>query len=643
MERHHPITIKFTRQDLSIQDKVLNLPIQLRWNQMVEALNDIFKIGHDYVVVGIDPELQQTMTEQEARSIDFISGYIANTSSKQRKVPTYSYYRKNQTFYRLDPYYGKDAVDYAPSDVDVMNRVFEYGYDITDSESNNRQWQAHQASVFKRLKALMPLTDGTDKYKATNHKQELLSPKRGLEEEDIQDMFSWESNKILNPLLLQDDLIGIPGIRAKQTEDILYLDGKIIGRNPIQVLTTGLSGYVIPMCNADGNMTKFQCGTDISIINVSLKARAADGVSIKRDEYYTKNSPYSRNGEYLFETNNGEPTHLVILRANDNEITLQDYLGEFHVQLKENILDVLESRNYNIPPLMARLSPEVSAKYIWTSKGNFIGSDVINKAISPNDAGFIKVTDGNTYKVLVVEGALKGKIVAKYLQVPDANGVTLGEHLGQGDGLIVAQVPGVAKAFVESVRHIYSNYPVHQVIVAMDADGRENKSVAQGIHESYTLLGDPGRPVTVMSWDSELKGLDDALLAISRGELTLNQLGLQFGTAEDLFPLDEAKSPNPYKLDGTRANKESWRLEDDERQKETKEKIKQAQENALPTTVQDEKKADLVTTVSESLGSLLATKEQWHTLIETYPELKPSFQSLKDSLTELQDMNEYEQ
>ena len=76
------------------------------------------------------------------------------------------------------------------------------------------------------------------------------------------------------------------------------------------------------------------------------------------------------------------------------------------------------------------------------------------------------------------------------------------------------------------------------------------------------------------------KGLDDALIAVCRGEITREDMDIHFGSPEKLFPLDEAKSPNPYKLDGTRANRQQWMQEYGESVKKSDVAITQAQKDA---------------------------------------------------------------
>ena len=62
-------------------------------------------------------------------------------------------------------------------------------------------------------------------------------------------------------------------------------------------------------------------------------------------------------------------------------------------------------------------------------------------------------------------------------------------------------------------------------------------------------------------------------------------MDIHFGKPETLFPLDKAEAPNPYKLDGTRANKQAWVGEYQESLDERKKVITEAQA-ASTTNVQ---------------------------------------------------------
>ena len=117
----------------------------------------------------------------------------------------------------------------------------------------------------------------------------------------------------------------------------------------------------------------------------------------------------------------------------------------------------------------------------------------------------------------------------------------------------------------------------------MDADGRYNRNVATGIKDAEKILGEKG-PTRVMSWDPEQKGLDDALLALSRKQIKFDHMDLTFGTANELFPLAQATPPNPYKLDGTRANRTNgdaqWQLDYREQLAEKEARIQSIQESS---------------------------------------------------------------
>ena len=161
---------------------------------------------------------------------------------------------------------------------------------------------------------------------------------------------------------------------------------------------------------------------------------------------------------------------------------------------------------------------------MWQSPGTMTGSDEVLKTVSPSNPGFIKAREPKNgedkYVVLVAEGALKGHIVAKYVDVKDKNGVCFGDKIAGDKGIIVTQVPGVAEAYVKNATTIYEKYEVAGTYIAMDADGRENRNVARGIHSAYNYINKVN-PTTVLSWDPSQKGMDDALLAVAQGKITM--------------------------------------------------------------------------------------------------------------------------
>lgn len=512
--------------------------------------------GFDYIAVGYGP---QGPDEDNLRGLSIMTNEISKLGDKY-KVPVISRYADKA--YQINLKYG-DGKRYMPSNEEVLAKYYQFG--------NNDVWQYNQSQVWGKLAKINGLSDG--RYGA-NHLGALTDPSRGLTKNDVKDFFTLRSNQPIIPALMNDDMIGMPGINAKQTTDNFYVGKKLVSHGAISLSTMG-SGYAIPMKNKNGDMAKFQIGADVSAYNLTLKAKAADGVSIQNSEIYDKDSKL-----FNFEFTDGYPTMLHVVQANNEKVVFEDLLGQFEAPLKNDIKPFLVERGYEIPELIDTLKPQPKAKYNWPAPGNMVGVAEkggldVPKLVSPSCAGFIPVYPPSSpeagYTLLVVEGALKGQIVAKHLEHNNTDPIS-NQIAKDGNGLIVAQVPGVIRKFIESTRDIYDTFDIRDSVVAMDADGRYNRNVAKGIADAEEILASQG-PVRVMSWNPEQKGLDDALIAFSKREITLNDLGLTFGTANELFPLAQATPPNPYRLDGTRANKLDWQMEyEDDKQRSDAEK-----------------------------------------------------------------------
>ena len=528
-----------------------NIDVTKPWKNFKAEVHRAAEItdSFDYIAVSYDKELLDS-GKVSRKSLDIMSGELGRVGTNYN-VPTIN--RFNDNIYLLNPKHGEGSA-YMPSNDTVINKYYSF--------ENNDAWQKHQSDVWSKFSEINTLRDGSF---GPDHKGILMDPSRGLKEEDLSEFFSITSNKTIIPSLVDDDLVGMPGVNARKTSDNFYFGDRLVGSGAIALSSIG-SGYVIPMKNKNGDMAKFQVGADISAYNLTLKARAADGVSIQTSEYSEKND--KKKVIYTFKLEDGSPSELKVTFADNNKATFEDAKGTFDVGIKQDIKQVLIDRGYQIPEIIDSLKVLPGAKYNWPAPGNMIGSKEKNgldvpRLVSPSEAGFIPVREPATpeagYTLLVVEGALKGQIVAKHLEKPEMKDVT-DSIATNGKGLIVSQVPGVIRKFIESTQSIYDTYDIKDSVVAMDADGRYNRSVAKGIKDSEEVLSAHG-PVRVMSWNPEQKGLDDALIAISRKEITLDDFGMTFGTAAELFPLEQATPPNPYKLDGTRANKLDWQDE----------------------------------------------------------------------------------
>ena len=544
MDYKNPLILTLSSSNTHQSDtNLFNVDVRQRWTQIKDDVNRIVQNSDfDYIVVSYDKN------SKNLKTLDLVTNEISKLGTNHR-VPVVT--RFDNQIYQLNLKHGEGS-KYMPSNETVMDRY--------SSFESKEEWQHQQAQVWDKLKQINLLNSGS--Y-GTNHLAVLTAPSRGLTEREVHDIgfFSIRGNQTLNPNLLNYDMIGMPGVNARVTEDNFYYKDKLVSGGALSLAMMG-SGYVIPMRNKNGDMAKFQVGADVSAYNLTIKAIAADGISIQNSEICDKNSRV-----YKFQFSDGSPSNLKATYADDKKVVFEDAKGQFEATIKEDIVAKLKERDYDIHPMINKLQVLPKSKYNWPAQGDMVGSKRdgldVPKIVSPSVAGFIPVSEPtnpeNGYTVLVVEGALKGHIVASHLKhkdLADINQVIAGE----GQGLIVAQVPGVAKAFLESVLEITDRYDVKNMVVAMDADGRYNKSVATGIHTAVEVLGDVA-DTRVMSWNPDQKGLDDALIALSRNEITREDFGLTFGTATELFPLDQAEAPNPYRLDGTRANRESWREE----------------------------------------------------------------------------------
>lgn len=540
---------------------MLEIPMNAQWKDFKSAVVDSIKDPNlDYVMLTyMHIDEKDLQDPRQLKSLDIQANTILSESSKHGLRV---FNRHDDQLYFLNPSFDETkslGKGFVPDDAVVLAKRDQYPDDY--------DWQAKQADVISKFGAMMELTSGKP-FERTNHKAQLTDPSRGLSGAELDGFFSWKANKPVIPGLMGDNMVGMPSIKATSFDDIqLSYRGTDLPTTPLNLKTVGLQGIMIPMCNPRGDAPKYQIATDVSPINIILKARAADGVSIQKSEFYDKS--IGRFGEYNFKLD-GKPSHLTVERADNQGVTFSDAKGTFDVKMKQEAKQILLDRGYELPELIDSIKPNASAKYIWMSPGTMIGSKAINNSkvdennrVSPSVSGFVTAREpqngSDEYVVLVAEGALKGVITAKYLDKPDVNGKSVADFIGNGSdrGIIVAQVPGVAAAFVKSVDRVYSEHNVVGTYIAMDADGRENLSVAKGIHSAYDELSKHS-PVKVMSWDPEQKGIDDALISLAQHKITLEDMDIHFGNPEKLFPLEGAKAPNPYKLDGTRTNKQAW-------------------------------------------------------------------------------------
>ena len=570
MDYKNPLIIKLTNKPSSRNESnpnEFNINTTQSWKLFKRDLHRAAEISEfDYIALTYDPAVLQPDSKVSRKTLDICSSEVGRVATSHQ-APAIT--RFNKQIYQLNARFD-EGQPYAPSNQEIIDKY--------QSFESNDAWQHHQAGVWANLGAINGLNSGG--Y-GENHLAILENPSRGLDKKDVQNFFSLRKNKQLIPTLMGDDMVGMPGVKARRTTDSFYVGDTLVGQGALS-LTTMDSGYIIPMVNKNGDMAKFQVGSDVTAYNLKVQAKAEDGVSIMNSEFFDK-----KTRRYLFELEDGTKSELHAVEANNTRAVFEDVKGQFEIPIKGDLKPILEERGYKIPELIDTMKVVPNSKYAWPAPAIKGGIDV-PKLVSPSEAGFIPVREPkgtDEYTLLVVEGALKGQIVAKYLDHPEVAEVTDAITGDPNKGLIVAQVPGVSKAFIQSAPAIFDTKNVTDTVIAMDADGRYNRNVAKGIHDAERIMGQKA-PTRIMSWDPDQKGLDDALLALSRKQIEFKDMDLTFGKAAELFPLAQATPPNPYKLDGTRVNRTNgdaqWQLDYRESLAERENRMKAIQEASHP-------------------------------------------------------------
>jgi hypothetical protein len=586
MEYKNPLIVRFTadgsKKVEQVNSETIHIDTDGNWKKFKDLTGAAFGSQQfDYVMVTFDDSAVNADKAKLGSLQIKLNTLYKDATSANLKV----FNRYDDKMYLMNPdYSGFYKLDlYAPKDDDILEKFESFGDEYA--------WQHHQAELFQKFSAFMPLSNG--KYGA-NHEAILKDPGRGLDDEDLKDMFSWRSGLNVAPGLMGDDMVGMPGIAGRHIPDVeLSYKDKPLEYDVVALRTEGMPGYIIPMRNVKGEFAKFQIGADVSKTNVKLKASAADGRTIQASEYLDKKSRI-----YKFKFKDGKETNLQAVAGDNDKQTWRDAKGTFNTHVKQDVKSILLERGYDIPEIIDKLNVVPMSKYIWPNPGTLTGTTDVRNVVTPSNAGFITAREPkngcDSYVVLVAEGALKGMITAKYIDVTDATGKSFADKIAGDRGVIVAQVPGVAAKFVSSVSKIYNDtdLKIDGTYIALDADGRTNFDVCKNIHGAYHELAQWSN-VSVLSWNPEQKGIDDALLAIHQGKITLDDMGIRYGTPEKLFPIENSTKPIPLLLNGqpayTDKSKVAWQEEYGESRRARDARIKEAQ-NSEQKPVQNKPK-----------------------------------------------------
>lgn len=573
----NPLILRFSPGKGAIRqvdNRTFEIPASAKYNDFKNVLTNVGS-NNDYVMAmfnGFSADDAQSFKDVNIK----INTLIKTAESKNTPV----FNRFNNQTYLLDRSMFQDAPTYAPSNEEVLDKF--------NQVDDAYKWQHQQADVWTRLSHAMPLSAKADKFNK-DHLGLLTSANRGLEEKDLDGFFSLKAGHVIVPGLLENDMVGIPDINTKLHTDIkLFVDGKPVPSAPISMKTSTSAGYVIPMRNAKGDNPRFQIGTDESLFHASIKAKSVDGKTIETSELWDKNDERFYKGVAKLNLTDGSESLLHFEKYDNGVVTMADKFGSFDIKVKDDLKETLINRGYEVPEIIGKLTMSMNAKYTWPARGDMVGDEKTSKIVSPSNAGFVFAKEpqngADSYVMVVVEGALKGHIAAKYVDSPDEHGNSLAQYLAGNDrGIIIAQVPGTAGSFIASASEILNHdYKIDGVYLAFDADGRTNKNVANGIHYAEKHF-EKLLPVRVLQWDPDQKGLDDALLAVSRHEITLADMDLKRGSADELFPSSMAEKPIPILLDGSpkyadKNAKPEWILEDIQSNEIKNKRLHEAQE-----------------------------------------------------------------
>lgn len=346
-----------------------------------------------------------------------------------------------------------------------------------------------------------------------HHQIEMKSNKRGLNNKDLFDFFTWVPNQIIIPELFQSDCVGVQGLNLYKEDDYLCIK------------TSNIKGLAIPVYHPNGNIYKYQIKMDMVRGTVKLKAKAQDGFTVMHSEYCDPTGIYYLGDEYK------------ITKSNFTGIEVQNVFTDETIQceLGEDISEFFPNR----PTIIYKIYPEMKAKYIWLPRGSLIPDNEFGHKLTSANPTYLTNKAGNNNTVILTEGTLKGYIVNKYYAE---------------DNLITIATPGIMKsALKEVVNYVSRLNNIKEILIAYDTDASKNKLVTEAVSFLYQKLYKKFN-THVISWDNNYKGFDDYLLN--------NKIRkIDYGTPRDFYPIEKSAYPYPYHITGKRATKLEWQLE----------------------------------------------------------------------------------
>lgn len=193
--------------------------------------------------------------------------------------------------------------------------------DLTFSKEPNKHWN-HSTRVFEK----------------SNHLQMVTEAKRGVNEEQVKDMWSIHAHVNLDPYAIGSDLIGVHGVKRVEYGNFKFEkfpDAKAEG------IVTNSDGIVIPMKNIHGDNVRPQIMTDVKGL-LETDIELDNGETIKRSYFQAKH--------HYAQIKNPKYDNLEIVGVDKNALKMRDTGGEFLINNKtETINSALADRGYEVP------------------------------------------------------------------------------------------------------------------------------------------------------------------------------------------------------------------------------------------------------------------------------------------------------
>lgn len=193
--------------------------------------------------------------------------------------------------------------------------------DLSFSKEPNKHWN-HSTRVFEK----------------SNHLQMATEAKRGVNKEQVKDMWSIHSHVNLDPYAIGSDLIGVHGVKRVEYGDFKFEkfpDAKVEG------IVTNSDGIVIPMKNIHGDNVRPQIMTDV-------KGLLETDIELYNDE--TIKRSYFQSKHHYAQIKNPKYSNLEIVGVDKSMLKMRDTGGEFVINNKtETINAALADRGYEVP------------------------------------------------------------------------------------------------------------------------------------------------------------------------------------------------------------------------------------------------------------------------------------------------------